>query len=176
VNAGPQGRDAGAIKLVNVRGATSHAHDQREGRPCDQRSGARGKRSVVRAQLHARNSGSARDREVVHGFERVSVIQALQEERRFVFEYDFGDGWEHEVVMEDLTWSYFGLKSAVCRDGENACPPDDVGGAYGYAQFLEAVANPEHEEHGRVLEWAGGSFDPTGFDLTNANALLQKVR
>jgi hypothetical protein len=49
-------------------------------------------------------------------------------------------------------------------------------GAYGYAEFLEAVTNPEHEEHGRVLEWAGGPFDPTEFDLANANALLQKVR
>jgi Plasmid pRiA4b ORF-3-like protein len=107
---------------------------------------------------------------------RVSVIQALQNDQRVVFEYDFGDGWEHEVAIENLTWSYFGLKFAVCLDGENACPPDDVGGAYGYTEFLEAVTNPEHEEHGRVLEWGGGPFDPTEFDLANANALLQKVR
>ena len=106
----------------------------------------------------------------------VTVLQALREERRFVFEYDFGDSWEHDVVVEDLTWSYFGLKFAVCLDGENACPPDDVGGTYGYTEFLEAVTDPEHEEHDRMLEWADGPFDPTEFDLANANALMQKVR
>jgi Plasmid pRiA4b ORF-3-like protein len=107
---------------------------------------------------------------------KVTVLQALREVRRFVFEYDFGDGWEHEVVVEDLTWSYFGLKFAVCLDGENACPPDDVGGPHGYAQLLEVLSDPEHEEHGRMLEWARGPFDSTEFDLANTNALLQKVR
>ena len=79
----------------------------------------------------------------------VTVLQALREERRFVFEYDFGDGWEHDVVVEELTWSYFGLKFGVCLDGQNACPPDDVGGTCGYAEFLEAMTDPEHEEHDR---------------------------
>jgi hypothetical protein len=106
----------------------------------------------------------------------VTVLQALREERRFVYEYDFGDGWEHDVVIEDLTWSYFGLKFAVCLEGENACPPDDVGGTWGYTEFLEAVSDPDHEEHERMLEWADGTFDPAEFDLANTNALMQKVR
>jgi hypothetical protein len=106
----------------------------------------------------------------------VTVLQALCEERRFVFEYDFGDGWEHDVVVEDLTRSHLGLKFAVCLDGENACPPDDVGGVNGYTKFLEAVTDPAHKEHGRMLEWADGPFDPAKFDLANTNALLQMVR
>ena len=106
----------------------------------------------------------------------VTVLQALREERNFVFEYDFGDSWEHDVVIEDLTWSSFGLKFGVCLDGENACPPDNVGGAWGYTEFLKAVADPEHEEHDRMIEWAAGPFDPTKFDVANANALMQKVR
>jgi hypothetical protein len=106
----------------------------------------------------------------------VTVLQALREERRFVFEYDFGDGWEHDVVVEDLTRSHLGLKFAVCLDGENACPPDDVGGVNGYTKFLEAVTDPAHKEHGRMLEWADGPFDPAKFDLANTNALLQMVR
>lgn len=107
---------------------------------------------------------------------QVTVLQALRDERRFTFDYDFGDSWEHEVVIEELTWSYFGLKVAVCVDGQNACPPEDVGGTWGYSEFLAAIADPAHEEHDSFLEWAGGSFDPARFDLAEANALLQKVR
>ena len=69
-----------------------------------------------------------------------------------------------------------GLKFAVCVDGQNACPPEDVGGGSGYAAFLETVSDPEHEEHEGMLTWVGGSFDPTDFDLGLANARLQKVR
>ncbi len=106
----------------------------------------------------------------------VTVLQALRDERRFVFDYDFGDSWEHDVVIEELTWSYFGLKYAVCLDGANACPPDDVGGVWGYGEFLSAIADPAHEEHESYLEWAGGPFDPTEFDLGEVNAVLQKIR
>ena len=55
----------------------------------------------------------------------VTVLQALRDERRFFFDYDFGDSWEHEVVIEELTWSYYGLKFAVCIDGQNACVNHD---------------------------------------------------
>jgi hypothetical protein len=106
----------------------------------------------------------------------VTVLQALREERRFVYDYDFGDGWEHDVVIEELSWSYFGLKFAVCIDGQNACPPEDVGGPGGYSEFLDAISDPKHEEHASYLEWAGGSFDPAEFDLAATNAALQRVR
>jgi hypothetical protein len=106
----------------------------------------------------------------------VTVLQALREERPFTFEYDFGDSWEHEVVVEEVTWSYLGLKYGVCLDGANACPPDDVGGAWGYREFLSAIADPSHEEHASYLEWIGGPFDPTKFDLGDVNAALQKIR
>jgi hypothetical protein len=106
----------------------------------------------------------------------VTVLQALREERRFIYDYDFGDGWEHEVVIEELSWSYFGLKFAVCIDGQNACPPEDVRGPGGYLEFLDAISDPKHEEHASYLEWAGGSFDPAEFDLAATNAALQRVR
>ena len=106
----------------------------------------------------------------------VTVLQALREEHRFIYDYDFGDGWEHEVVIEELTWSYLGLKFGVCIDGQNACPPEDVGGPGGYAAFLDAVSDTKHEEHESYLEWLGGSFDPTDFDLADINAALQRVR
>ena len=106
----------------------------------------------------------------------VTVLQALRERQTFTFDYDFGDGWEHDVVIEELIHSDTGLKFAVCLDGERACPPDDVGGPGGYVAFLEAIADPGHEEHDDFLEWVGGSFDPAAFDVANANAVLQKLR
>jgi hypothetical protein len=106
----------------------------------------------------------------------VTVLQALRDLQTFTFDYDFGDGWEHDVVIEELIHSDTGLKFAVCLDGERACPPDGVGGPGGYVAFLAAIADPDHEEHADFLEWVGGSFDPAGFDVANANALLQKLR
>ena len=79
------------------------------------------------------------------------------------------------MVIEELTWSSHGLKFAVCLDGQNACPPEDVGGTHGYADFLEAIADPDHEERESYLEWVGGSFDPAEFDLAVANARCQRV-
>lgn len=107
---------------------------------------------------------------------QVTVLQALRDECRFVYDYDFGDGWEHDVVIEELSWIYLGLKFGVCIDGQNSCPPEDVGGRWGYTEFLEAIADPDHDEHERYLAWVGGSFDPAAFDLASANAALQKVR
>lgn len=95
---------------------------------------------------------------------------------RFVYEYDFGDSWEHEVTVENLTFSPSSLKFGVCLDGQNACPPEDVGGVPGYEQFLEAVADPLHEEHDNYLVWVGYKFDPEAFDVAAANAALQRVR
>ena len=108
--------------------------------------------------------------------QEVTVLEALRDLRRFVYEYDFGDGWEHEVAIEDLRWTYLGLKYAVCIDGERACPPEDVGGTWGYSEFLAAIADPSHEEHESYLEWVGGAFDPAEFDLAATNAFLQKIR
>jgi hypothetical protein len=95
--------------------------------------------------------------------------------RRFEYDYDFGDSWEHEVTVESLTFSPLSLKFGVCLDGENACPPEDVGGVPGYEQFVEAIADPLHEEHDNFLVWVGYKFDPEAFDVASANAALQRV-
>jgi hypothetical protein len=60
--------------------------------------------------------------------------------------------------------------------GENACPPEDVGGPGGYADFLTAIADPRHDEHERFLSWVGGSFDPARFDVTAVNLLLDDIK
>jgi hypothetical protein len=106
----------------------------------------------------------------------VTLVEVLQGVRHFSYEYDFGDSWDHDLVVEKFWRKPFGLKFGVCVDGQNACPPEDVGGPPGYARFLEAVSDGEDEEHERYLTWVGGSFDPSEFDLALANARLQRVR
>jgi hypothetical protein len=106
----------------------------------------------------------------------LSVTQALKDQRRFVYEYDFGDSWEHDVVVEDRSSRRLGLKFAVCLDGQNACPPEDCGGVSGYREMLRSLADPADEEHDSYLAWLGDLFDPAHFDLAEANAALQRVR
>ena len=95
---------------------------------------------------------------------------------RFSYEYDFGDSWDHEVIVEEFVRTPLGLKHAVCLDGQNACPPEDCGGTGGYAELLEVLADPEHEEHDHLVNWVGGTFDSTLFDLVAVNVALQHVR
>jgi hypothetical protein len=106
----------------------------------------------------------------------LTVLAALGGHGGFSYEYDFGDSWEHNVTIEDTTMSRLGLKHAVCLGGENACPPEDCGGAGGYAELLTAIADPSHEEHEDLLEWLGGPFDPAAFNLAAVNAELQRIR
>lgn len=91
---------------------------------------------------------------------------------RFTYEYDFGDGWEHVVTVEDVLDAEAGARYPVCTAGKRACPPEDCGGVWGYEAFLAAVADPDHEEHEDLLEWAGGQFDPEYLDLVAVNRAL----
>ena len=110
--------------------------------------------------------------------QRVVLANAIGHEARcFDYIYDFGDSWHHVAIIEDpyAGHSEQGLRIR-CIDGENACPPEDVGGPHGYAEFLTAIADPHHEEHAQLLEWAGGSFDPARFDITAVNLLLDNIK
>jgi hypothetical protein len=106
----------------------------------------------------------------------VSVARAIGDLRRFSYEYDFGDSWEHDVVVEDQTRSRWALRYAVCLDGQNACPPEDCGGPGGYAELLNVLADMNHEDYDELTAWLGGPFDATTFDLAAVNAALQHVR
>jgi hypothetical protein len=90
---------------------------------------------------------------------------------RFVFAYDFGDGWEHDVRVEGVVPAT-GRARATCLDGRRACPPDDVGGPEGYAALLSAIADPDDESHDELLAWVGGSFDPDAFDPVAVSGTL----
>lgn len=74
--------------------------------------------------------------------------------------YDFGDGWEHTIKVERIARAVPGLAYPRLTEAKGRCPPEDVGGPWGYADFLEAVTDPKHERHAEVAEWIGGTFDP----------------
>ncbi len=93
---------------------------------------------------------------------------------RFQYEYDFGDSWEHEVLFEGCPKPEKGQKYPVCLEGERACPPEDVGGVGGYAEFLETIKDRDHEERVETLESAEGWFDPDEFDATTATKSMWK--
>jgi hypothetical protein len=76
--------------------------------------------------------------------------------------YDFGDDWQHTVEFEDVSPADGGTYPR-CVAGAGACPPEDVGGPHGYAEFLQAIRDPRHPEHRSMLDWVGGSFDPAAF-------------
>lgn len=93
---------------------------------------------------------------------------------RFLYEYDFGDSWQHEALFEKKVEAEAGRKYPLCEDGARACPPEDVGGTWGYADFVEAIQNEDNEQHDGMLEWVGGSFDPEAFDPAAATKSMKK--
>lgn len=95
--------------------------------------------------------------------------------KKFSYDYDFGDGWEHEVLLEKVLKPEPGTSYPVCLTGRRACPPEDVGGIHGFYEFLEAVEDPAHPEHEAMLEWAGGAFDAAKFDVKETNEALDEV-
>lgn len=80
------------------------------------------------------------------------------------YEYDFGDWWVHEIVLEKILPAVIGNKYPQCIEGARACPPEDCGGVWGYEELLEVISNPKHEEYKERMEWLGGKYNPEDFD------------
>lgn len=99
-----------------------------------------------------------------------------KEKQKFKYEYDFGDDWRHELIVEKILPSEKGKYYPICLDGARACPPEDCGGAGGYDNFLMAIKHPNHVEHETMLEWIGGSFDPDKFDIEAVNEELKDIQ
>ncbi len=97
------------------------------------------------------------------------------EKSAFVYEYDFGDSWEHDVLVETIAPPSPDEVTPRGLGGQRACPPEDVGGVWGYESLLEALAAPGHPEHASSREWAGDDFDPEAFDLDAINQALQHI-
>jgi hypothetical protein len=80
------------------------------------------------------------------------------------YEYDFGDFWIHDVLLEGILLREKGRTYPRCIGGARACPPEDCGGVPGYYDLLEIISDPKHEEHKQMLTWLGGSYDPGAFE------------
>lgn len=101
---------------------------------------------------------------------------APREKMKFLYEYDFGDGWEHEIIVEKILQAVPGVHYPLCLAGKRACPPEDCGGIYGYADLLEAIMDPANSEHRAMMDWIGGDFEPEAFDLDAINQILRNIR
>jgi len=108
---------------------------------------------------------------------RFQLNQLIKEKGvRFDYEYDFGDGWEHTLLVEEIFPAEKGVYYPRCVKGRRACPPEDVGGVWGYEEFLEVLKDSEDSEHDEYLEWIGGEYDPETFDLDEVNERMRGVR
>ena len=94
------------------------------------------------------------------------------EKAKFSYIYDFGDSWEHTILVEKILPRDPKILYPICIKGKRACPPEDCGGPWGYVEFLEAIQNPSHPDHDDMLEWIDGAFDPEEFDLDEVNQRL----
>lgn len=142
--------------------ANSHAHEFKVGA------------SMVAPDWWIREVGMDADASKYRDERRVSVAAVLAElgvRGEFEYRYDMGDCWRHRIVIESpsLIGTMPELPLPVCLAGENACPPDDVGGPPGYALFLEILGESGYDQHEDILRWIGGVFDPKGFDLNRIN-------
>jgi hypothetical protein len=101
---------------------------------------------------------------------QVRLGQLLQHPKdRLIYEYDFGDDWRHNILLEAILPQSKGMKYPYVLAGKRACPPEDVGGIWGYVDFLEIIRDPKHPEHEDTLAWCGGSFDSEAFDAAAIN-------
>ncbi len=89
-----------------------------------------------------------------------------------VYTYDFGDGWEHGIAVEKVLLPEAGHAYPICVDGKRHGPPEDCGGVPGFYNLLEAISNPEHDEHEEMRDWLGDDFDPDAFSVDEVNRQL----
>jgi len=102
------------------------------------------------------------------------VLPAVKSKMRW--DYDFGDGWEHDVVVEAIEPMNSDAVYPVCLAGKRTCPPEDCGGPWGYGNLLAAISDPAHEEHEELTEWLPPGFDPEEFDISEATDTMRSAR
>jgi len=128
--------------------------------------------------LHAFDVGGRRygDRDTVDNVadeNRLTLDSLLKSGvARFAYTYDFGDSWEHTVVIENRAPPAETTSYPACIAGKRSCPPEDCGGVWGYQHLLAVLADPAHPERAEQIEWLGEEFDPDDFAVEIANATL----
>ena len=102
-------------------------------------------------------------REPIPEKHKIEKILSLKNNKIY-YEYDFGDGWMHEILLEKILSPLVGAEYPVCIAGKMACPPEDCGGIPGYYNLLEIIKNSKHPEYKFMKEWVGHEFNPKEFD------------
>ena len=95
--------------------------------------------------------------------------------KSFKYLYDFGDGWEHTVRIERVTDAVLDIACPRLVEAVGRCPPEDVGGPWGYREFLDVLADPDHEEHAEKMDWVGGPFDPANADVQSLAKAVDRL-
>jgi Plasmid pRiA4b ORF-3-like protein len=103
-------------------------------------------------------------------------VNCLFGKKKLGYVYGFGDHLQHTIQIGKAVPLPEAQFVSFCVDGQNACPPEDVGGVDGYLNLLSILDNPAHEEHADMISWLGGPFDPTVFDLDKANERLERIK
>lgn len=92
-----------------------------------------------------------------------------------LYEYDFGDDWRHELVLEEVLMGDESFRQ-ICVAGARNCPPEDCGGPHGFAELLEALQDSKHPEHDSMREWVGEEYAPEHFSVDEINRRLRRKR
>jgi hypothetical protein len=95
--------------------------------------------------------------------------------KRFLYTYDFGDDWRHEIVVEQALPAEPGAEYPLLVAGERRCPPEDCGGPPGYEAFLAAVTDPSHPKHEAALDWYGETYDPDDIEREIVDIQLSRI-
>jgi hypothetical protein len=104
---------------------------------------------------------------------RAHLFMVLGKARaKATYTYDFGDCWEHAIVVEEVLPPEARVEYPICVGGKRQCPPEDCGGIPGYYNLLEAIRDPAHKEHEDMLDWLGGDYDPEAFSTKDVNGRL----
>jgi hypothetical protein len=119
---------------------------------------------------------SSKDSETLNEKRYVLADLAPAPKKKFIYQYDFGDDWEHEVTAEKILQPDPAFKYPRCLAGANACPPEDCGGIYGYHDLLKILADPKHPDYQDMTDWIGGDWDATRFDLDEINSMLKRLK
>lgn len=113
-----------------------------------------------------------------HEFDETAIGKIIgdKENTKFIYLYDFGDNWEHEILVEKILPVDPKIKKyPVCITGKRAAPPEDCGGSWGYQELLEVLKDPEHPEYEDYIDWVEEDFDPESFNLEQINFRLNAL-
>lgn len=108
-------------------------------------------------------------------YRKITLNQVItNEKQKFYYDYDFGDGWEHTIILEKILPRDNNSKYPVCIDGKRNCPPEDCGGVGGYEDMIEIISNPTKDGYDAMIEWLGDEYDPEEFEIEEINEMLKE--